>query len=764
MLAGIGLATGRCHPPKQQAVQDQLLRGHAFIATGKRSRLGTFLLVAAAFLLLFVTSALLFDRSDEIGRIPAGDRRIKQDRDSLASSAGSDRDFSEADRGYRPDLSGKELFIAPDEGRPAEEWRPKFDPMPEPGWLVWGYVRDEDDQPVKDAQVTVTVLLCERDCEVVPGIVVGKPLVLFSGTAKVEADGLYRIGIPLITAGNGFCEKSPVHTKIAAYASAPTLAQTDDEYCYVELHLLKKHEVVRMDIELESGKYLRGRVTTENGLVVDEAYVSLWLVDSDGSIRNAGAITNPNGEYVIDIHSLDDGTYNLAACKTSAGLSDPCLMEIGENSSEAAPDLVLHPRARLNGVTVYPDGSPAAEVSLSTSLWGEEPLDSHSWLPTLMRDGRLQGLDFDVTISDRRGRFCFEGLIPGEYGVSICNDLEIPDEKRIFRCRSDANLYRIEVDAHRLHITVKDEQGNKIFSPDVKVEWEGGDSYADIVGGEGWAQVVPGNITVRGSSENTTTGKNDLVGDVSLFIPEGRYQSELQLVLRSRKPGRLKLRFLLEDGSPFPDLGVLDVRLWGGPDYFKGWRTKNCPEDPEDIVIELTPGTYQGRVYIKSPDQYDIGERALPWTMFCTEVIEPLIIEQGRLTARDVVLRKGGWFQITLHGEKAGADFFFGHRDFGNPANQLIWITPQTASEQDDWDQINGVTDPGGAFRDFRHGSTLEGEVPYLIKRNLHPGRYRIRVEPRGYAPAIAEVEITPGGLTGIDIDLRRAGSGSGSR
>jgi hypothetical protein len=289
---------------------------------------------------------------------------------------------------------------------------------------------------------------------------------------------------------------------------------------------------LRLDVRLERGASLRGRVVDDAGRAVADAEV--WL-----SPNEAGAVAETDADGMFTLPLRAAGEYWLCARKGDLGVAaqGPLHLPLADHD---AGELLLRGPGVLAGTAVYPDGTPARELELhaAPAELRETAISSYPDAPfDAAKEGAPEGLRWGWTVTDAQGRFALRGLRAGAYFL-------LEDKGRALH--ETGTEVRVVVDLYRILVRVVDERGARVRGIGVAADGSGGDSAAGAIHD---LPVEPGERwTVRmGGLEMAPTG-------AVIDVTADRREYEATLVARPvTERGHLDVRLLDPRGDPLPD-------------------------------------------------------------------------------------------------------------------------------------------------------------------------------------------------------------------
>jgi hypothetical protein len=570
-------------------------------------------------------------------------------------------------RGAEPDVP-VEAARAPAEAAPAA--------APSPRWRAVGEVRG--DGPVTGA-VEIRI---ERE---------GDEERLATGAV---VDGAFALDLPALAERPEFLRKgASVFAVVVAPGHLPGRCEglALDERAPGDL---------RLDVTLERGASIRGRVVDEAGRGVPGAEV--WLSPNAVDVR---ADADQEGRFALPLRAA--GAYWLCARKGDLGVAAEGPLQLPLADHEAK-DLVLRGPGILKGVVVYPDGTPARELDLNAvperlrettiSSYPDSPFDAAA------EGAAPDGLRWGWTVTDGQGRFLIRGLRAGAYFF-------LEDDGRALH--QTGTEVRVLVDSYRILVRVVDERGLPLRGIGVAARGSGGDSSAGEIRD---LRVEPGEQwTIRlGGVDIVPTGA---VVDVTA----DRREYEATLVARPvTERGRLEVRLLDPRGAPLPDPRVSVHALPHGNIIVL--------EDPASRLPGIPAGEYR--------------VEAIP-----NDRLAPYFPAEGRATVRagataSVTLeaRAGGRIRVTLKG------------DVGElPAD--LRITTRAVPGGADVNFVPLRIREGGGYSIGRDPELGEPVAGWIV---LEPGPHEVRVSGTGLRPLALPAHVLAEGTTDVEAVLER--------
>jgi hypothetical protein len=512
------------------------------------------------------------------------------------------------------------------------------------------------------------------------------------GSGAVVA-GRYVVDLPKLAEVPAFLRRRAI---VVARASAPGFFSGKSESLFLED--LAPGEI-RLDVTLERGAVVRGRVVDETGRAVADADV--WLGP------NAGAgTTDAEGGFELPIRRA--GAFWICARCGDIGVAAVGPLELSPLSSHDASDLVLRGPGRISGIAVYPDGTPVREMQVNAvpvalreakiNHWPDFPFDPS-------REGVPDGLRWGWTKTDDEGRFLICGLRRGKYFF-------LEDKSKTI-CETGTDV-RVTIDLYRILVRIVDESGAP--APGVGVSAKSGDDSA------------------AGRIDDLAVGPQELwhigIGDLGIVpqsvaiqvVPEKR-EYEARLIARPvTDVGRVEVRLLDPRGEALPEPRV---SLYAGVMVLLHER----PTDALGRTRLVPTGDYRLIAIPKDP--------LAPYLPVETTVT----VRSGAVTPVTLTARGGGRLRLTLKGGAPGEEIRDG-RVTAHPAQGqgVVNFVPLHV-------RANGGYAIGG---DWKWGEPTAG---WLL---LEPGPHEMRIAVPGYEAAAVPLHVQPEAVTDTEVTLTK--------
>ncbi|HEX5137510.1 MAG TPA: hypothetical protein VFY93_11090 [Planctomycetota bacterium] len=513
----------------------------------------------------------------------------------------------------------------------------------------------------------------------------------------VLADGTFAIDLPFVG------DLPPVllrRAKLVAKVAAPGFLPARSAEV-----ALKDREPgdIRLDLALEAGACVRGRVVDAAARPADDAEV--WLSPRD---PNAWDTSDPEGRFALPLRV--PGEYWLCARKGDIGVAARGPLRLSPLGDFDAGDLVLAGPGVLSGVATYPDGTPARRLDLHAvpaalvgeeiTSWPDAPFDA-------AKDGPPTGLAWGWTTTDDEGRFLIRGLRAGSYFFR-------EDRARaVFETGIDV---RVVVDLYRIRVRIVDERGTPA-ALDASARSDSGSSAAGRID----------DIAVRpGERWTVTIGDLDLAPAVAIVdIVRDRREYDVTLVARTPLEfARAQVTLLDPRGDPFPAVRVSLDALPGDNVILLEEKL-----DAEACTPEVPVGHY--RVEARPAD------RLAPYFPAAVEAD----LRAGAVTPVRLTARAGGRVQVTFEvtGDAAPHEL----------SDVLVEARPTQGG--DAVRLVRFVVKDDGGYTIGGRWAIGERASGWQL---LEPGQYEIHIRAKGYRRLVVPALVLAEQVTAIDAVL----------
>ena len=521
-----------------------------------------------------------------------------------------------------------------------------------------------------------------------------------------------------------------------------------------------------LEVMLEQGVRLTGKITGENGAPVEGAVVtSDRLSVGPRGFSEMASRSDSDGEYVLE--DLESGDRNLNVTKTGFAT---WRKQVKISGREVRHDVQLEKGVAITGTVVNESGVPVADATLhaaSASQRGYSPM----------------------VRSDSAGRFTLEGLMPGRYTIMAMRDGYTREEIK------DVDLAAIPRD---LTITLK--RGATIYGRLTGLTEELGRVTVSAGAGNVWSRTSPGPDgtyrlegapvgTIRVRAEYfSMTGSRSSEPKMIDVTAGSEHQVDLEFtsdivirgtVTREGRPvANHSVYFSSKDGiasdagaaigrdgtyevAGLKD-GLYNVHVMSQENY-RTFRTTYQVRGSGTFDIDMTGGTIRGMV-VDSATSEPLPDAAVS----LSKTGEPI----SQMTRQAVRSGPDGTFEFELLGD--------GEYDVSAVKDQYAAVARKTRIEASSDAELEfalkkeapvllRVVDArdGRALRAWAGVETLDrrpvidahGDATDVISLPLEPGNYRLIVAAGRYAPRLltisvpsAEIRValSPGGALAI--------------
>lgn len=631
----------------------------------------------------------------------------------------------------------------PAESGPEEPEPPGVIRSQEPGWWIWGLVRQPDYAPVADAWVAIELETSSMD----------RYSKWRLETVRSDAQGRYAIRFDNPFRSPGLAPEGKMPFKLYGRTFAPGYIQPyyhDDE---VLIDASQEHFAHRSDFLLIEGCFVHGIVQTPGGAPAVDAEVMLCVPDTGQ--KRATAFTDGNGEYfmIIDCRSsrnpVEPGRYALVAALMGIGVSQPISIDIEAGKSVEAPLLALQACGTIEGTIERPDGTPVegVEICAFPQSWSEESENGLGSYSTGFPGHKRAGFDlatigtghtFGLASSGADGRFRVSGLRPGAYVLEVSwsfqsresEDID-PDDIHI-KCETGDTGVRIVICNYELRVLLLDEQGRRI--PRAKLHCTSGPFQSgrgdEVVGGEAVLNIAPGPLRLQATTVDGRIARHEST------VAAGSYRNEVHLNLREADLGRLCLLITYHDGRPLPREAPLDMVVDSENDFLHFDEYAFHWDDRGRAVVELVPDRYELTLTVKHRDWWRYPQKMARYV-----TVKDVIIEEGRETELPVTLGPAGALRFTLHCDGSAP----------YPWDIALKVIP-VDGESKVPRLLNAFAESEKHGRKFSHA--LRPGIAYFSRNPLAPGDYIIEIEAAGFANAKDTFTIRNCEVTDVEIWL----------
>lgn len=463
---------------------------------------------------------------------------------------------------------------------------------------------------------------------------------------------------------------------------------------------------IRLDVEMKDVALVTGRVLDRAGNLVRDAEV--WF---SPRALTGSADADEGGRYALPITQVAD--HWICARKGELGAAVAGPVPLTPRAGYEAPDLLLDGPGTLKGIAVYPDGTPA--VNLSVYAMPEALKEGKiSQLPGPRFDGsreREPGNPFGWTTTAEDGRFRMSGLRTGQYFFHS-------DRKRtLYPTGSEV---RLVVETYRIRVRFRDDAGRPVYGYVLSARSDGG----SMVAGSTTGPDAEMDIGARPGETWSIFIGSEVIEPVTrvVRVEKDTYEYLVVLPVRlARERGRLRVRLLDPAGEPVEDVRV---SLYSGQNVM-------LYETP--VPDGLTPLVPVARYRLEAFG----GD---PFALFLPAEQEVEVVANGDRPVT-VRARPAGRVRLTLKVDDA-PDYLPGLRIFAAPQQGV------------------GQVYLGGALRRTENGWSMSSRKPlnepFLSETLLEPGPYELRIEAQGFRNVTRPVTVQPGEVTGLEVELAR--------
>jgi len=601
-----------------------------------------------------------------------------------------------------------------------------------------GRVRAKDGQPVVAADVRVTLLIGDAERFVLGETVTGPDgtYTLESATPLGLAPARRALGLVALTASAVGYRPSTVETGLA----------TDED-------------TQAIDVVLDAGGRLTGRVLDVRGVPVDGARASLVVAGSLPGRDELSLVhettTDTNGLFELGFLSGGEVVVHVRASGVGSARVDDLRVEAGADTDLG--DITLAGTGILGGRVTYPGGDPARTLE----LWAvPEALADRAHALALARRGTLAreegvGLTLDRTHTGDDGSFRFTGLAEGRYTIlTEHKEQQLAPLGAVHATGSQS--VTLVLGSRRLRIAVRasdnrplpgarvtltplaeDERGTRVSGPAQHAVARGEGASCDF-------EVPAGTpLAIR-----VTAPDCHAVDERIVFASGERERLHTVVLYPASTSGTIRLDVRDERGEPFENLRVWVLAESSGIALlgFDG-----IAPDENNRVGPLPPGRYGLAVWPQAATSGDNLSSAFP-----VEATTPVEVTPNAETFVALVARSGGHVRLTVsvpHGSELALDP--DEENYGaltrrrRTARRLRQHGAQATFVDEDEHQLPVHFQTAGGLEML----LLPGTTG-LVNDLLECGIWTVRVEAPGFAPSIGVVTVEPGGVTDVTIAL----------
>lgn len=640
-------------------------------------------------LLLLVAVASFFWRRD-------GESDATDSREAGTTGAPQGRELA-------PELATAPLQSAPHARSGKEDLKDSTTSVRSEPWRVVGTVRETTREPIVGSEVWIAISRGDL-VDVLPPV-------------RSSEDGSFTLAAPVL---DGWSEMVRSAASLTARGSAPGHRPGTSGATSLPADSVS-HEI-RVDLVLERGASLSGRVMTGSGAPVRWAQVELCAMDKRGQ---GFATTDERGDFAFPIWA--PGVVRVLASREGIGSAASYTVPVDPGHDVSIPDLVLRGEGWIEGKVVHPDGSPAPFLPIDA-----RPLRDTSRDPRGGCAPPPDGLTATQVHSGPDGRFRLAGLLPGRYFVFPFD--EEPAEGDFGKTEHETGERDVVVVSHkhRLLLRVHDAHGRPVPGAEYEVKGATDDDSSSFSGagsltGEEACEAMAleaGMKVVAFASTSTLRSAN-----AEVRISEEAFDTELILVLRSnRDAGRVRLMVLGPDRMPLPTFLAEITKRLSGAGVVTSFEFGSADGGLSPL---LDPGRYDVVVW---PERSGTGPR--------TELFAPwrgvVDVVRGKEIAVTAAARPAGRLRLTFRAPSSA------------PLDPMIRIELRKPGDTD------GLALFASGFRGSQPAApgSLPTDVPLEYEDAIEPGRFTLHVEAEGVRPFEALIEIEPGKTREQEVSL----------
>ncbi|MBL8857558.1 MAG: carboxypeptidase regulatory-like domain-containing protein [Planctomycetes bacterium] len=602
--------------------------------------------------------------------------------------------------------------------------------------LVQGVVRARGGAGIAGARVRLQWLAHGADAD---GAIVE------IGETRSRADGSYWLSTPLLEPALG------TDGLVQAVVDAPRYRPGRHQ---VALAQLASPATLVLDVRLEQGERVRGRVVDPSDRPVPLATVALSVAQVEGSVTKfvhvESVTTRTDGRF--DLGFVSSGRYNLAARANAIGTAFVADLELEAGVEKSLPDLVLQGGEPITGRVTDESGAPVPYLELWAidSNYANDPNALALSVSRTSNDERGDGLSTTHTTTDADGRFSLAGLRPAHYALRCSDRLVVldPHQLRYTPGTPDVALF---VHSQRLIVRVTDDTGRPIRGASVRVsDWsELPDGSHEIthtrtqtvrreIGAVAFVLEPETPVIVQafdarraGSEEIVILAQNEWRREITLVLPGADDRGRIQIDLRDPNGvplGRLRASLLASVTLvPREDIGILESDEFG-------------------LLPPVPVGTYQLVV---------AGDSAAAQYVFPARTIDPVTVARESTTVVSLTARVGGRVRVEL--VLSGAE----PEGFQAPANSNVKDRRERFGVRVQLRSAAGGAVRALQFRGSELGAGLVGRLlpgETLVSDDLlEAGAYALTLESGVFELVSApDVHVTAGASTAITVQVRK--------
>ncbi len=414
-------------------------------------------------------------------------------------------------------------------------------------WRVAGRVRAHGAVPLADAEVRVEMK------------VAGETRAL--GETRTAADGTYEVVAPALG------ELDPLSASLCEISASVEAPHHAPGRALATFDAHAGDHTVRLDVRVEPGERLTGRIVDAHAKPVADASVRLSVASAKGGVAGFVLVqevqSGTNGRF--DLGFLSAARYHLSARADGIGTAFVDALDLGADAPRDLGDVALAGGDPIAGTVTHTGGEPAAffEIWAFDADFAAQP-DAMSLVVRRAPDvERADGLTVTRTWTDASGRFELKGLRPGQY-VLRSPDTRAVLEPHQARFEPGVKDLDVQLQSSSIVVHVRDEDGRPVRGANVRltelstlpdgtheaagsrvVTARGTDASAVFCADPEAPYAIDAYTQSRRSAEVfVTLSQNEFVHDVDVLLP------------RKQAMGRIQLDVQGEDGRPLEHLQV----------------------------------------------------------------------------------------------------------------------------------------------------------------------------------------------------------------